>query len=207
DLSITLTHTPDPIVIGQSVTFNIAAKNNGPNSATDVTTYLAANGLNTSFFQVTSTTVSSGTCDTVNGGVFCFLGSLASGATATATVTATAAIPGPSVVTFGVGGDQSDPIPANNTASTTVNVTATDDVGLIGSVSPSSAVVGGPLPYTFIAANFGTNPATGVSVTDALPPGVTFVSAKTTQGSCIGGPAVTCTIGGLASQSGATVTI
>jgi hypothetical protein len=49
--------------------------------------------------------------------------------------------------------------------------------------------------------------ATGVTVTDALPPGMTLVNARTSQGTCSGTSTVVCNLGSLQQGGRATVTI
>jgi uncharacterized repeat protein (TIGR01451 family) len=64
-----------------------------------------------------------------------------------------------------------------------------------------------PLIYTITVANGGPSAATGVTVTDTLPAGVTFVSATPSQGSCTGTGTVSCNLGTLARAATATVNI
>lgn len=62
------------------------------------------------------------------------------------------------------------------------------------------------MTYTLTVTNNGPDPASGVTVTDQLPPGVTFVSASASQGTCgESSGTVFCTLGTVA--SGAPVTI
>jgi uncharacterized repeat protein (TIGR01451 family) len=62
------------------------------------------------------------------------------------------------------------------------------------------------LSYSLRVINQGPDVATGVQLTDALPP-VTLVSVTTTQGACSGTSTVTCSIGMLGTGSSATITI
>jgi uncharacterized repeat protein (TIGR01451 family) len=68
--------------------------------------------------------------------------------------------------------------------------------------------VGSPLTYTIVVTNNGPSTASSVLLTDNLPPGVTFVSATSTRGSCTeASGTVTCSLGYLSSGRTATVTV
>ena len=75
----------------------------------------------------------------------------------------------------------------------------------VDSADPSRA--GRNLTYTLTVVNNGPNPATGVTVTDTLPAGISARSSTASQGSCSGTGPVTCALGDLASGASATVTI
>jgi uncharacterized repeat protein (TIGR01451 family) len=83
------------------------------------------------------------------------------------------------------------------------------DLSISKSDSPDPIFAGRELTYTLTVSNGGPADATGVTVTDTLPPGVTFNSASASQGSCSqAGGTVTCNLGGLGSGAPpATVTI
>jgi uncharacterized repeat protein (TIGR01451 family) len=81
------------------------------------------------------------------------------------------------------------------------------DLVLTKADSPDPVTVGQTLTYTLTASNNGPANATGVTVTDTLPSGVTFVSASPSQGNCSGTTTVSCTLGDLNNGSSATVTI
>ena len=73
---------------------------------------------------------------------------------------------------------------------------------------PDPAVVGEKLTYTVAVRNGGPGQATGVRITDTLPPSVTLVSAKSSVGTCThGAGSVTCDIGNLRRGDRARLTI
>ncbi len=87
-----------------------------------------------------------------------------------------------------------------------VNPSSTD-LSVTKTASPNPGQVGVPLSYRIIATNNGPAVATNVSISDTLPPGVTFASATSTQGNCNGTATVNCNLGSLAVGGSAIVTI
>lgn len=82
------------------------------------------------------------------------------------------------------------------------------DLSLAMSDAPDPLSVGTSLTYTIVVANAGPDEATGVSMSDQLPIGTTYVSAISTQGSCsLAGNTLTWAVGSLSSGASATVTI
>ena len=90
----------------------------------------------------------------------------------------------------------------------TIDVASGVDVGIEKSGAPNPVIAGEDLTYTLTVTSNGSLGATGVTATDVLPVGTTFVSAVPSQGSCSeSAGTVTCPIGDLASGESATVTI
>jgi uncharacterized repeat protein (TIGR01451 family) len=153
-----------------------------------------------------------------NGVVTVNLGGLANGATATTTIVVTV---GSSTVgnitnTATISGVETDPNMANNTATATTLVNAPihvvtspqADLAIVKKASSGSAYVGGTLTYTLTITNYGSSADTGVTVTDTLPSGETFLSASSSQGSTtVSNGVVHATLGGMGNQGKATVTI
>jgi uncharacterized repeat protein (TIGR01451 family) len=73
--------------------------------------------------------------------------------------------------------------------------------------SPDPVAVGGSITYVLTVSNAGPANAPSVQILDTRSASTTFVSAKSSQGSCFGSQNVSCSLGQLASGAKATVTI
>jgi len=74
--------------------------------------------------------------------------------------------------------------------------------------APATVTSGANLVYTFTISNGGSGSAAGVSLSDPIPAGVTFVSCTSTAGTCANSAGTfTASLGTLAPASGATVTL
>ena len=219
DLSVTKTDSPDPVTGGENVTYSIVVTNAGPDEASGVTV--------TDTLDATATFVSAifnqGTPCTTSGSpvvVTCVLGALASGNSAPGTIVVTS--PVVEVVSgiansVTVSGNEADPNSANNTAQQGTTVVppagpAMADLSITKLGAPDPVFSGGPdLTYTITVENAGPDPATGVTLSDTLPAGVTFQSASSTIGQCDptpdAGGVLDCSLGDLAVTSNATLTI
>jgi uncharacterized repeat protein (TIGR01451 family) len=121
DLSVTKTAAPQPVHIGQKLTYTIPVTNNGPDSATGITlTDTWQPAKTTGFGSVAST---QGSCTRTKKGVSCNLGTLASGATATVTIVVKPTVKGSITNTVTVAAaSPTDPNTANNTATQNTTV-------------------------------------------------------------------------------------
>lgn len=81
------------------------------------------------------------------------------------------------------------------------------DLKLTKTVLSSAAKVGQPLAYLLTIRNLGPDKATGVTLTESLPPEADLVSVSASQGSCVGSGPVTCGLGDLALRAAVTVTL
>lgn len=204
DLAVAKADAPDPVTIGENVTYTITVTNNGPDTATGVTVTdpLPAGSA------LVSASASQGSCSGTTT-VSCDLGSLANGASATVTIVVMTTAVGTLSNTAAASASTADPTSANNAASaaTTVKPPPTADLVIAKTDAPDPVTLGGNVTYTITVTNNGPDPAAETTVSDTLPAGVTLVSATTSQGTCSGTTTVSCSLGSLASGATATVTL
>jgi uncharacterized repeat protein (TIGR01451 family) len=199
DLSITKSDSPDPVMIGDTLTYALDVSNAGPETASEV---IVTDDLPASVTFV-SATPTQGTCSHLAGTVTCSIGTLASGGNTTVDIEVTPNSAGLITNTASVSSDTDDPDQTDNSDAedTTVQAAATGqaDLKVRKEDGLDPAKVGRSLPYQIVVRNRGKDVATGVTLVDQLPAGVTFVSATPRQGTCseVGG-IVTCDLGSLA---------
>jgi uncharacterized repeat protein (TIGR01451 family) len=181
NLGIAMTDTPDPVLQGQTVSYDITVTNNGPSTATGVV--------------VTGSLPS------------CSLGDIVPGATASCTQTATATTAGTLTQTMTVSGNETDPNGTNNSVSVSTTVNPVADLALSMTDAPDPVKKRAKLVYNLTVVNNGPSSANNVSLTDTLPADTVFDGAVPSQGTCSGTATVTCAIGALGSGAIATVTI
>ena len=167
-----------------------------------------------------SASTSQGTCNTPPVGTLlhCDIGFMQPDDTATITVVVnvSSTFSGSSITdSVTVDGPVTDPDTSNNTDSCTTSVipaVGASPIDLsVSKTCPPGAVAGVAtnLNYSItVQNNDATNPATGVTLTDSLPGGVTYVSATPSQGTCSqSAGVVTCPLGSLVAGASATVAI
>jgi uncharacterized repeat protein (TIGR01451 family) len=98
--------------------------------------------------------------------------------------------------------------PANDWVTNLAFVVPSADLELTMSDRPDPVFLGDDLLYTLAVTNYGPNVATGVILTNVLPPGVSFLSVTASQGGCgRAGNEVTCNLGSLSSGAGLSVAL
>ncbi len=184
DLSVAKTDSADPVDPGQSFNYAIVVTNAGPDAATNV---VVTDTVPPSV-SVTGVDSTQGSCTAAGNAVTCSLPSLAAAATWTITIHAKVPVGAPpatvsnTATVAGVG----DTDPANDSASqsTTIGgVADSSDLTVTKTVSDASPQEGDTIIYDVTVTNNGPDDATGVQVTDALPAGLSFVSADASAGS------------------------
>jgi uncharacterized repeat protein (TIGR01451 family) len=99
--------------------------------------------------------------------------------------------------------DAVGPTPFTENFSNTVEA----DLGITKTASPNPVDAGKPLTYTLTATNYGPSNATGVTVVDTLPAGVTYVSTSWQGTVTVAGSQITLGLGSLAVNASDTFTI
>lgn len=184
-------NSPSPVKTGDTVTYKVSVRNLGPSAATGVVLYDALPaGLGNVEVDKTS-------CEVAGGAITCDVGDLAVGQFFTVTVTAEVK-PGQSelVNTATATGHEDDPNPENNTDEVTTPVTPQADLAIVKSSSVSEIVPGEEFTYTFKVTNNGPDNVTGITISDTLPAGLTFVDGA--PGCNAVGQVVTCSLNFLA---------
>jgi uncharacterized repeat protein (TIGR01451 family) len=188
DLSIEMADAPDPVLVGQHLTYTLAIANQGPSEADQVVvTDTLPGGV-----SLVSITPSQGGCV----GTVCSLGPIASANQASVTIVV---IPQNAGIITNVAMANSatfELTPDNNTASitTTVLVTATDlSIDMVDAPDPVTA--GQPLTYTLAVANHGPSDSPQASIVATLPDEVSIISIPASCGAV--DQVVTCQVGAL----------
>lgn len=206
DVQVTKTGSPSPVNVGTALTYTITVTNAGPNDAPDAVVTDTIPPTTT----LQSATASAGSC-TGTATVTCALGLVPVSGTATVTIVVIPFAPGPIPNEAMVSTSAMDPDLSNNTSrfdTTAVSPPSGADLSLIKRATPTEVAVGEQLTYTVQVTNAGPSMATGVTVTDSLPPGVRFDSVSPSQGSCtLSGAQLKCDLGTLPAGASATVTI
>jgi len=205
DLKLTASAAPEPVTVGSNLVYSITVSNAGPSAATGV---VVSNrvpvGVN--FVSATGGATPSGGILLVN------LGSLASNATSLAQIIVQPISAGKLTNQFRVFANETDPVLTNNSATVVSTVTNAPpmpvDVALSIMAAPNPVSVGAPLTYSLTVTNNSSTTATGVVVSNTLPPNVTVFSLLPSQGAATNqSGVVTYSVGSLPNDSAATLAI
>ena len=186
DLALTKTATPDPVIAGTQLTYDLGVTNNGPSTAVNV----VIEDVLPAGVTIDSVNSSAGTC---NAGVpgdgtlptTCTFDSLASGASATMQIVVTVepqilGILGNNAQVYS---DMFDIDNSNNLATTATTVEASADLTVTKSDNPDPVLAGENLTYDVTIENTGPSTAVDVMLTDTLPDEVSYVGYTISNGS------------------------
>ncbi len=206
DLAIDKADTPDPVVAGQQLTYTLLVTNLGPSDASGVT---AVDTLPAGVSYVSATTTQ-GNVTASGGTITAALGDLAPGAEATVTilVDVSPAARDTLVNSAQVSGNETETNLENNFDEVSTAVSPQIDLAIDKSGTPDPVTAGQQLTYQLVVTNQGPSNATGVTVVDTLPSGVSYVTGTASQGT-VGASegVVTASLGNLAVGAQATVTL
>ena len=207
DLAVSMADSSDPVLVEDTLTCTMLVTNTGPSLATGV---VLTDSL-PSGATFGAAYASQGSCSRSSATVTCNFGNIDRAANATVTLSVKPKVSaGGTIITNSVDvtANETDPKAKVSSASQDTLVANKADLVMEKSASPNGVITGEQLTYTLEVTNDGPSDATGVVATELLPSGTAFVSATSTQGTCSdSGGAVTCDLGGLASEASATVEI
>jgi len=189
DLQLSMSASPNPVIAGNLLTYNISLSNVGPSDALGVTL--------TDTLPSSVTFQSATGCSNNSGQVTCTIGSLANGANTNRMIVVRVNSGSLDFVNniAGVNSSTSDPVNANNTASTNTTINTQADLVLGISAAPSPVIAGDLLTYTLTITNTGPSDALGATIIDTLTFGVTYQSAS--AGCNYSSGQVTCNVGSI----------
>lgn len=195
-LDVAKSVSPTSVHAGEAATFTITVKNSGLSDATDIVVDDVLPAGLTVAGPVTSTFAD---CGSGEDWVNCTFPRLAPGVTRTFTVpviVAAGAAAGTitNTATISAAGQPDAQVSAG------LAVTRSADLSLAKDAAASSVDAGDTVDWTLVVTNNGPSTANGVTVTDALPIGTTFVSAST--GCAESGGTVTCAAPGAIDPNG-----
>lgn len=202
------TAIPDPVVAGETASYTITARNNGPSIARNSE---VVDALPSSLTPVPGS-LPVGCSVTGGNDVTCALGTFAVAETRVITFDATVGtdvVAGSTITNdASISSDETDPDTSNDDGSVDVGVVALADLSITKASNPTTIVPGQAIDYTIVVTNPGPSNAQDVVVGDAVPAGITGVVAAATLGTCTVSPTndVNCDVGDLAPGS-ITVTI
>ncbi|MFV8334427.1 Ig-like domain-containing protein, partial [Flavobacterium sp. GSP14] len=204
NVGVTKTVDNETPALGSNVIFTIVANNAGPSTATGVS---VTDVLPAGYTYVNNTAPSTGTFNSGTG--VWSIGNLANGGSATLTITVTVNATGSYANKADIKANEADPTLENNTSTSipTPVAAAQANISIVKTVNNATPNVGDAVIFTLTASNAGPSTATGVSVTDVLPAGYTYVSNTAPSTGTFNSGTGVWTIGNLANGGSATLTI
>jgi large repetitive protein len=208
NLAVTKT-APATAVAGEDITFTITVTSSGPSDAVGANVELS-DGLADALTFQSITPPAGWTCATPevgeSGPITCTTPVLVAGASAVFTLVGRVSASEPTGPGFGntatVASAPVDPVPGDNSDSSTSEITAQADLRIV-KTGPAFAVAGTDVTYTIEVTNLGPSDADDVVILDPAPAGLTFVSAN---GACAA-QGLPCVLGAMPAGTTETVDV
>jgi uncharacterized repeat protein (TIGR01451 family) len=200
DVSIVKTAAaPNPLTVGDTITYTLAASNAGPGPASNV---VVTDPLPANVTYVSNTCGAAFAAQTVTWTI----GNLASGANASCDIVVTVNAVGPINNTATISADQTDPTPANNASTAALAGAFLADVSIMKSNTANAGLApGDAFSFILTVTNNGPTGASNIVVTDVLSDKVSYVSNNCAA--VFAGNTLTWTIPALANGAEATCQI
>lgn len=179
DLTLSIADTPDPVSVGQNVTYTITVTNNGPDIATGISVISFLPGPALATFV--STSASCQPQSSPPSLIECETAELLQGDSTVFTITIRAISGTTLQVLASADGDEDDNGPGLNfdlEATQVAGAAEAADLSVTALDSPDPAGFGDDLVYSITVKNDGPDTATNAVVTTVLPAGVNFTSVK-----------------------------
>jgi trimeric autotransporter adhesin len=177
DLVVTIDDGGQAVLIGNPMTYTITVSNSGPDEG-NATLSVTLQGPNLAIGAITGDGCGSGA------DFECSLGAISSGQSKEVTIEATPTSVENLNLTATVTGNVYDPNIPNIAEQETAVSNKTSNLSITSTANPNPALKDKEVTYTTVVTNSGPHEALGVTVTQELPPNVTFVSAESSQGNC-----------------------
>ncbi|HEX2835481.1 MAG TPA: IPTL-CTERM sorting domain-containing protein [Thermoanaerobaculia bacterium] len=197
DLMISKSDTPDPVIAGNNISYQLTLTNNGPSNAANAA-FSDTLPAGTTFVSLSSPGGWSCTTPAVgaNGTITCSIASLVvTNASFTLTVNVDPALASGTVLsnTATATSSTADPSTGNESATATTTVTTSADLMISKTDTPDPVTAGNNISYQLTLTNNGPSNAANATFSDTLPAGTTFVSLSTTGAWSCTTPAVGAT--------------
>ncbi|MES2912752.1 MAG: DUF11 domain-containing protein [Pseudomonadota bacterium] len=176
DLSATKVASTPSLALGQTTTFTLTYVNPGPSAVTGATLNdtLPSNMRTLTFVSASVAGASTLTSRVTTSSSFNGTATLPVSSTLTVVLQAVAGTAGSVIntTTISAPAGTTDPSPANNTATATINIGPQADLSISKSASPTVILDARTTTFTITVGNLGPNAATAAKVQDILPAGL-----------------------------------
>lgn len=180
DLLANVTDSPDPVAVGDQMTYTLLATNNGPSYAENVKLVDLLPPSKLSFVSVTGpagSTCTGPAVGSIGGTVTCLVGTLAAGASTTVSIVMKGETKGTVDNTLTVSSTESDAgfdtRMANNVVTEPTTVRPKADVEMVSKIAaPGTVGLREAFVYKIVVENHGPGVADGAELSDALPSGM-----------------------------------